>query len=86
MVECLLVCVTRVWGASRALAEATINIARRGIVDALRAFDCLDGALRTVLCPESFAWAGIYAFLVPCAASLLVSALELDVCGPALLL
>ena len=86
MVECLLVCDTRVWGASKALAEATINIARRGIEDAPRAFDCLGGALRPVLCPESFAWAGIYAFLAPCAASRLVSALELDVCGLALLL
>ena len=80
------VCVTGDCGARSALAEATINIARRGIEDAPRAFDCLGGALRPVLCPESFAWAGIYAFLAPCAASLLVSALELDVCGLALLL
>ena len=77
-----LVCVTRVWGANRALAEATSNIAARGIVDAP---ESLTLEARCVPCCALRALLGWdVRFLARLALRLGRSALELDVCDPAL--
>ena len=62
MVECRLVCVTRVWGASKALAEATINIARRGIVVIVECCRGLCTALRTGCALRALLGLGYYVF------------------------